>query len=478
MSSPLSMLKKTRRTLLQDPFNEQWNKQKVLFRKDLLQECQAVQVADDSPDSHPLHSSHNLSNDVSTSKSKASLQQGPPPSDVGLMSAMMQRVTLLEQTVKSQSQKIEHKEKKLAVLEARLKAYEESVNAHCQSDRDELERRCEKMQKQVDKMEDLLSDYDLIWVRDGVNGDSDKSEQTESSHFWPSGASASRNFHMNFDLVLQRINELNVLAGEGESYVQTTATGAKLSTKAPIQLRLYSNGIVMFDGPFRSYQEESTQMCIQDLMDGYFPSELLERFPDGKPFEVHDMRHQEYPAKLPWDTFPGEGQTVCGKKFKSTNAVSSQPSDKKLSTDLFLSKFPKFVVKAGQVIDIRDSMRTRLQGSSDPQSSSVITIDTPLPQAVMDRSLASSSNSPQSAQAAITLKVKSEDGSHTYVVKMCLSETVGHLRSYLDKHRGAVVPDYDIISAHPQCCFDDDGLTLQSYGLSTNATLLMRKKQK
>lgn len=28
------------------------------------------------------------------------------------------------------------------------------------------------------------------------------------------------------------------------------------------------------------------QQCMQDLMDGYFPSELQERFPDGVPLEV------------------------------------------------------------------------------------------------------------------------------------------------------------------------------------------------
>lgn len=67
---------------------------------------------------------------------------------------------------------------------------------------------------------------------------------------------------MNFDLVQQRIKELNILAGEGESFVQSTATGAQLAKKDPIHLRLYSNGIVMFDGPFRSYQELSTQVCL------------------------------------------------------------------------------------------------------------------------------------------------------------------------------------------------------------------------
>lgn len=67
---------------------------------------------------------------------------------------------------------------------------------------------------------------------------------------------------MNFDLVLQRIQELNILAGDGESFVRPTANGAQLAKKDAVPLSLYSNGIVMFDGPFRSYQDHSTQVSI------------------------------------------------------------------------------------------------------------------------------------------------------------------------------------------------------------------------
>lgn len=74
--------------------------------------------------------------------------------------------------------------------------------------------------------------------------------------------SVVRSFHMNVDLVLQRINELNILAGEGECFVQSTSTGAHFAKIDPVQLSLYSNGIVMFDGPFRSYQERSTQVRL------------------------------------------------------------------------------------------------------------------------------------------------------------------------------------------------------------------------
>lgn len=53
-----------------------------------------------------------------------------------------------------------------------------------------------------------------------------------------------------------------------------------------VPLTLYANGIVMFAGPFRPLSEATTQECLQDIMDGFFPAELQNRFPDGVPFSV------------------------------------------------------------------------------------------------------------------------------------------------------------------------------------------------
>ena len=49
---------------------------------------------------------------------------------------------------------------------------------------------------------------------------------------------------------------------------------------------IYANGIVLYSGPFRSFGEPTTQQCIKDIQDGYFPSELQHRYPDGVPFNV------------------------------------------------------------------------------------------------------------------------------------------------------------------------------------------------
>lgn len=109
--------------------------------------------------------------------------------------------------------------------------------------------------------------------------------------------------------------------------------------------------------------------------------------------QLHDRRYEEFNSRLPWETFPGKGQAVCGDKDESASSLSSHfpglfckrhPDQsrgadpqrlcchshvffwfkgKKLTTDQFLNKLPKLVVKAGRVIDIRNSLRAKLQVS-------------------------------------------------------------------------------------------------------------------
>lgn len=57
----------------------------------------------------------------------------------------------------------------------------------------------------------------------------------------------------------------------------------------PVQLTLYSNGLLMFSGPFRPFSDPQTRDLVKDIMDGYFPSELQGRFPEGVPFKVSSV---------------------------------------------------------------------------------------------------------------------------------------------------------------------------------------------
>uniref|UniRef100_A0A672KNN6 UBX domain-containing protein 11 n=1 Tax=Sinocyclocheilus grahami TaxID=75366 RepID=A0A672KNN6_SINGR len=196
---------------------------------------------------------------------------------------------------------------------------EEKRNLFNENQDEELVKLCLKLQNQVWEMEKFLNDYGMVWV-----GSYEEHDKQASSHL-PEATNARKSFRMNYDLVLQNIQELNIVAGEGESHVTAVPGGAKLTQQSSIPLWLYKNGIVMFSGPFRSYQDPRTQEFMQDLMDGFFPSELQERFPNGVPFQVWTVNE-------------------C----------------KKLSMEQFLRKLPETVVKEGKVISIRDSIKAHL----------------------------------------------------------------------------------------------------------------------
>lgn len=65
---------------------------------------------------------------------------------------------------------------------------------------------------------------------------------------------------VDFDLILENVKGLNMLAGDGVSHVQHTPGGARLRQPEPLPLTLYQNGIVMLEGAFRSYEEQSAQV--------------------------------------------------------------------------------------------------------------------------------------------------------------------------------------------------------------------------
>ncbi|XP_056330626.1 UBX domain-containing protein 11 [Danio aesculapii] len=474
MSSPLSILRKNRRAPLPD-IHTDGERKADKERSDSDYEEKLFQ--DIFPQNQPVprvpdHLSTLRSKVMQKKKAKAAV-----PSDFELMSSMMQKICQLERKVKTQAVDIEQKARRIAVLEEKLnilqeaKALEESASNENQDEG--LVQLCLKLQKQVWEMEKFLNDYGMIWV----GGYEERDEQAESQC---TGASSDRkSFEMNFDLVVQNVQELNLEAGDGESHVTAIPGGAKLTQKPPIPLWLYKNGIVMFNGPFRSYQDPTTQECMQDLMDGFFPSELQERFPNGVPFQLHDRRDEEFIVRRPWAEFPGRGQTIDGagqqtmdsSEISSTTPKQSQIPGRKLSMEQFLRKLPETVVKAGKVISIRDSVKAHLLGfSDDAKSRSAIIVET----SALQSSRECETDSSPSTKDVSTLRVKSEDGTDTFIIKMYFTETIGDLRHYLDVKRGPSAAAYDIISAFPQRRYSDDTQTLLACGLTPNAALLLR----
>lgn len=65
---------------------------------------------------------------------------------------------------------------------------------------------------------------------------------------------------VDFDRLLASLQDLSELVVEGEAQVTPVPGGAQFRTLEPIPLKLYRNGIMMFDGPFRPFYDPSTQV--------------------------------------------------------------------------------------------------------------------------------------------------------------------------------------------------------------------------
>ncbi|XP_033879933.1 UBX domain-containing protein 11-like [Acipenser ruthenus] len=494
MSSPLSSLGKFRRTPL--PESQNHRGKQVPFKPNPYSDDE-VALLNDILSPGLAAPSAVASDGSSTSRSKATLHKsstkGSSPNDFELMSTMMQKLTQLEQRAVTQAQDIKQKDKKIAVLEEKLKILQKSKEGTSTepSKTEELERTCLQLQNQVWEMEQFLNDYGMVWIgdkrerRDVYPQEEDERREkahNSSQHLWQPGRSVVKDFRMDFNLVQKNIRDLNVLAGEGEAHVKHTVGGARLERHAPIPLTLFQNGILMFNGPFRSYEEPTTQQCMQDIMDGYFPTELQNRFPDGVPFQLSDKRDVVFRERQRWGEFPGAGQAV-GSRTGPASDPASQPVQEtshlpghRLSVGQFLNKLPKSVIKEGKVIDIRGAIEQNLQGSSSSPSPSVILIETPSLVALKERLEVDEKSRPATAKDVSTLRVKSEDGEQTFILKMHFSETIGQLRAYLNQHRGEEQHLYDIVSSFPQQRYSDDSKTLRECGLVPNATLLLRNR--
>lgn len=450
-----------------------------------------------------------------------------PPSDQELMATMMTRITLLEQKVQSQSKELTEKDKKIKILEDKVNIMKKAQGDLSPGESRELEKKCLLLQQHVHEMEAFLADYGMVWVgeksdtgssyyNDKSSNDSDSEE--DEGEVWRPETSLSHNavpdtaiattarsetvqskFTVDYDRLIENIKDLNVLAGEGVSKIHHTNDGARLRLPDPVPLVFYANGIMLFSGPFRPFSDPVTQQCVQDIHDGYFPSELQTKFPDGVPFVVTDYR-DTYFKDTRREVFRGAGQVLGGETRPSRLVPESKTTEKnhdsaptntpehtqlKIATQLpgakmtvgqFLQKLPKSVVKDGKVIDIRNSVGENLTDGKGGQPA-VTVVETDTVKDIKRRLEGSEDRRPMTPRNITTLRVKSDTGNHTYILKMKFQETIRDLRKYIDLHRSSNSQPYNIVSAYPSKIFDDEKVSLLDAGLTPNAVLHLRVRK-
>lgn len=530
MSDPLSSLKKTRRT----PFRVQHNALNQLSSSprnvssspldpsdeelnnlaDEVTTHMAFQRIKESRRGLPplLNPTDRCPSSVSGVSSNDKCAKSPKTSDVSdfeMMSIMMSRITQLERRIHEQTIELTQKNRQIRILEEKILLMQKSRSIERTDTKNrELERKCEILQNQIYEMESFLADYGLIWVGQDVYEDiqedvnpsaeaitasgqvTDRSVSIGTKKVWNPRASVSREFKLDYDLVLHQVKELNLLAGADEVKIEHSCDGiTRLKRPESVPMTLFANGIVMFSGPFRPFSDPTTQQCLQDIMDGFFPSELESRFPEGVPFEITDKRDILFKDPLDQLPFHGEGQKLGGSRNTSklvdlpvVQHPFSESTDElpgaKVTMDQFLSHLPSSVIRDGKVISVREAVKETLQGQEkSPQQCTLVETASVRELQARVESSRGRNQLTQSAKVA-TVRVRSEDGKHTYIVRMKFSENIGDLRSYIDAQRPTSLKDqYDIVANYPHRLLYDQ-CSIEESDLAPNGTVHLKKRKK
>nr|XP_038965171.1 UBX domain-containing protein 11 isoform X2 [Rattus norvegicus] len=328
----------------------------------------------------------------------------------------------------------------------------------------------------------FLNDYGLQWVGEPMDqensegkiiSESDERDWMKAKKFWKPGDSIVPP-EVDFDRLLSSLQDLSELVVEGEAQVTPVPGGAQFRTLEPIPLKLYRNGIMMFDGPFRPFYDPYTQRCLRDILDGFFPSELQRLYPDGVPFKVSDLRNQVYPEDG-LGPFPGEGRVVGRQKIRKVTDRVEETSGSRMTAEKFLNRLPKCVIRQGEVIDIRGPIRDTLQNCCPmPVRIQEIIVETPALASERQRT----QESPNMPVPPLSmLRIKSENGEQAFLLMMRPEDTIGDVRNLLAQARDMDSAAFEILSTFPPTVYRDDTVTLQAAGLVPNATLLLRTRR-
>ncbi|XP_072755878.1 uncharacterized protein [Anoplolepis gracilipes] len=228
------------------------------------------------------------------------------------MRKMQTVLTKAEEGLRTKDQEIGRLKRKIKEWEAKYKNQEllRKKEQRTQANNSEyFYQRCLTLEHKIVEMEKFLADYGLTWVGDAKNAmniDGDSNNYLDAC----------------YDQLVANIDQLNLAAGKGEVHIHHNEKGGGATFKTPscITLKFYKNGMIVKEGALRPYNDPTTSSFIRDILDGYFPSELQQGYPNGVPFIIEDYRTELYVSDTA--SFPGQGYRL-GKQSAVDSLLST-----------------------------------------------------------------------------------------------------------------------------------------------------------
>ncbi|CAH8483753.1 unnamed protein product [Schistosoma turkestanicum] len=321
-------------------------------------------------------------------------------------------------------------------------------------------------------MKEFLHDHGLIWVG-GQSTDHETSPRNDN------GIKLDETILRCLVQQIYVLNSWNNDTNDERKVIlkPNSPNVACLRNQSPIPLTVYADGLYLGSGPFRSYNNHDTLQFVQDILDGYFPSELQSTYPYGVQFKLIDKHTTHFMSLKKATPFSSDGYKLgnsvtseqgvnqeissvnekqlsknnkteefyveqvknqtnvgCDALYNEliSNATNTIRQDKSLTFDDLIKCLPEYkLAKSDQLSNIRKDMKDEFNGHINIPSSRIIK--------TYNISKNNSTDKNRSKSELITLRIHSEDGSQVYNIEMHPEDTVGELYAALDHARSTIL---------------------------------------
>lgn len=299
---------------------------------------------------------------------------------------------------------------------------------------------------------------------------SQQHEAQRAGHPRHDGSNSASTQHSGLPFDLQDfLSKAESLTGTaGFSGVKIVGRQAGIKERQTVHVCIYSDGISVNSGPFRPYGWPLCDAFLGDILDGYFPYEFKDKYPDGFPISVIDRSTQPCPTAA---TAAGGAQQQQGvRSMLDQKDHGHQP----LTREELLRRLPQqHVTAGGMLINPREGIE-KLLGVPPAATSAAVNPDEPI---ICPTPAGDQAKADPGTPNVTSIQVRLPSGRRA-LLHLYFDNTVGDLKNALVRSLPAEALEkgrrFDISTVFPRRTYDDEATTMEAAGLVPNCLVHVR----
>ena len=297
--------------------------------------------------------------------------------DEDLLLSMTKRLNILEKNLKESNTKLIKKDEEIKNLKMKIKELEQEKNID-ENEENSFCQNCVKLNKIIDnqneyitKLYNFMNENGILISKSAVdpksqeeiqkklknleyelnklnidNGEEEPIEVDKSTSSLYDKSLLPKT--IDIKVLARRIEEMNAIIyeeqGSNAEFESEDGKIFKLKQKKEILISFYKNGLIIEGYQFFPYESETSQKIIQDIIDGYSPYILHERYPHGVLMKVENH------VKIIYEP------NKTNNNNKNIKDLKDPGEQKYLSPKEFVNIFPNKVIKNGNILNIKEDM--------------------------------------------------------------------------------------------------------------------------